>query len=76
MLIRPAEAADAEALAAIYGHHVDHGVGTFEEIRPSAEAMASRLAAVRARGLPYVVAEIEGRAAAFAYAAPFRLRAA
>jgi phosphinothricin acetyltransferase len=76
MLIRPAEAADAAALAAIYGHHVEHGVGTFEEAPPSAMDMAARLAAVRARGLPYLVAEVEGRVAAFAYAAPFRLRAA
>jgi L-amino acid N-acyltransferase YncA len=76
LLIRPAEDADAEALAAIYGHHVAHGVGTFEEIPPSAPEMAARLNAVRERGLPYVVMEIEGRVAALAYAAPFRLRAA
>jgi phosphinothricin acetyltransferase len=38
--------------------------------------MAQRMAAVLARGLPYVVAEIGGQVAGFAYAAPFRLRAA
>ena len=76
MLIRPATPADAGALAAIYGDACLHGVGTFEEVPPSPGEMAGRLAAVNARGLPYLVAELDGRVAAFAYAAPFRLRAA
>jgi len=74
--LRPAGAADAEALAAIYGHHVVHGFGTFEEAAPTPADMAERLAAVQARGLPYLVAEIDGAVAGFAYAAPFRTRAA
>ena len=76
LVIRPATAGDAEALAAIYGHHVVHGVGTFEEAPPSPEEMAVRLAAVQARGLPYLVAEEDGAVVALAYAGPFRLRAA
>ena len=32
MIIRAAGEADAEALTAIYGHHVLHGLGTFETI--------------------------------------------
>jgi L-amino acid N-acyltransferase YncA len=73
--IRAAEAGDAAALAAIYGHHVAHGFGTFETDPPSAEDMAGRVAAVRALGLPYLVAEIDGAVAGFAYGAPFRPRA-
>ncbi|MDB5431406.1 MAG: phosphinothricin N-acetyltransferase [Caulobacter sp.] len=76
LTIRPATAADAPALAAIYGHHCLHGFGTFEEEAPSAEEMAQRLAAVTARGLPYLVAERDGQVAGFAYAGPFRPRAA
>jgi phosphinothricin acetyltransferase len=38
--------------------------------------MAARMAAVQARGLPYLVAEAEGAILAMAYAGPFRLRAA
>ncbi len=38
--------------------------------------MTGRLTAVLGRGLPYVVAEIGDQVAGFAYAAPFRLRAA
>ena len=76
MLIRVATAHDAPALAAIYGHHCCHGLGTFEEAAPSPDEMAARLKAVQDRGLPYLVAEAEGQVAALAYAAPFRLRAA
>ena len=75
MILRDATSADAPALADIYGHHVLHGLGTFEEIPPSSAEMASRLEGVRARGLPYLVAETD-RVVGFAYANPFRLRAA
>jgi phosphinothricin acetyltransferase len=74
--IRPATAADVPAIAAIYGHHVLHGLGTFEEEPPSAAEMDGRLAAVLDAGMPYFVAVLEGRVVGFAYAAPFRLRAA
>ena len=76
MMIRPALASDATALAAIYGHHVLHGFGTFEEVPPSAEDMAARVTAVTDWGLPYLVAEIEGVVAGLAYAGLFRPRAA
>jgi phosphinothricin acetyltransferase len=76
MIVRAAADDDAEALAAIYGHHVLHGFGTFEEIAPSAAEMAQRRRAVAEKGLPYLVAEDAGRVLGFAYAAPFRPRAA
>jgi len=76
MLIRPATADDADALAAIYGHHCLHGLGTFEEVAPSPGDMVERMEAVHARGLPYLVAEVDGTVAGFAYAGPFRPRAA
>jgi L-amino acid N-acyltransferase YncA len=76
MIIRPATPEDAPALAAIYGHHCLHGFGTFEDIPPSAADMAGRMKAVQGRGLPYLVAEVDGAVAGFAYAGPFRPRAA
>ena len=77
MKLREATAEDGAALAAIYGHHVLTGLGTFEEVPPGAEEMSSRRAAVQARGLPYLVALGEGdEILGFAYAGPFRLRAA
>lgn len=76
MKIRPASMADSAALAAIYGHHVLHGFGTFEGIAPSAEEMQRRVAAVLGYDLPYLVAEIDGGVAGFAYTSAFRTRAA
>lgn len=76
MIVRAATADDAEALAEIYGHHVLHGFGTFEEEPPSPAEMETRRAAVAARGLPYLVAEDSGKVLGFAYAGPFRPRQA
>jgi phosphinothricin acetyltransferase len=76
VIIRAATSDDAEALAAIYGHHVLHGFGTFEEEPPSAAEMERRRAAIAEKGLPYLVAEAEGKVLGFAYAGPFRPRAA
>ena len=81
MIIRLANLADAVAVAEIYGHHVLHSLGTFEETPPSARDIAGRMDAVLAYGLPYLVAEDGGpegpnQVIGFAYAAPFRPRAA
>ena len=61
MTLRSAQSGDVEAIQAIYAHHVLNGLGTFEETPPSVEAMAERLEAVRAKGLPWLVAEEAGR---------------
>lgn len=76
MIVRAATPADAAAIQGIYAHHVVHGTGTFEESPPSVPEMAERLAAVAAHGLPWRLAERDGRILGYAYAAPFRLRAA
>ena len=75
MRLRPAQPEDIPAVQAIYAHHVLHGLGTFEEIPPTQAEMASRCAAVVERGLPWLVAE-EGEVLGYAYAGPFRTRAA
>ena len=74
--IRPATREDAPALQAIYGHHVAHGFGSFEEAPPTVEDMAERWSAITARGLPYLVAEVDGAVAGLAYAGPYRPRSA
>lgn len=74
MIVRAATAADADALAAIYGHHVRHGFGTFETNPPDAVQMDERRRAIQAYGLPYVVAEAAGQVLGYAYAGPFRPR--
>lgn len=74
--VRPATEADLPALTRIYAWHVLNGTGTFEEVPPDEAEMAARLAKVRAYALPYVVAEVDGEVAGFAYAGPFRERSA
>jgi L-amino acid N-acyltransferase YncA len=76
VILREATADDAPGVAQIYAHHVLNGFGTFEETPPSAQEMALRLAEVRARGLPWLVAEEGGALLGYAYASPFRLRSA
>jgi phosphinothricin acetyltransferase len=77
VIIREVEARHVPAITQIYAHHVLHGVGTFEEVPPTEEEMAGRLADVAARGLPWLVAEeSDGRVLGYAYAGPFRTRSA
>jgi L-amino acid N-acyltransferase YncA len=74
--IRAAGPADASSIAAIYAPHVLHGTVSFEVEPPSAEEILCRRAAVLEAGLPYLVAEIGGAIAGYAYASRFRPRPA
>lgn len=74
--VRDAVAADAGALAAIYNHYVRESTATFEVDEVPDVAMGARVAAVRAAGLPYLVADAGAGLAGFAYAGPFQGRAA
>lgn len=65
-----------QAVRAIYAHQVENGLGSFEETAPGAAELTRRRADVRHLGLPYLVAELDGRIAGFAYAAPYRARSA
>ncbi|MEH3106820.1 MAG: GNAT family N-acetyltransferase [Sphingomonas fennica] len=76
MPIRPATPADAPAIAAIYDAHARTGTGTFDVEGPPAADMAARIAAVQARGWPWLVAEEAGAVTGYAYAAQFRDRPA
>ena len=68
--------ADLDEVRAIYSHHVLHGLASFEEIPPDLAEFGSRRAAVLVRGLPYLVAESDGRVVGYAYATPYRPRSA
>ena len=76
ILVRPATAANIPAITAIYRHHVLHGLATFEIEPPDAIEMALRHAAVLELGLPWLVAEINGVVAGYAYASVYRARPA
>jgi len=74
--VRSASLDDADAITEIYSHHVLHGIATFEEIAPDVDDMAGRMSKVIERGLPWLVAEKDGKVLGYAYAGPFHLRSA
>jgi L-amino acid N-acyltransferase YncA len=76
LLVRDATLSDFPAIAAIYAHHVLTGLGSFEEVPPSADELRRRFQGVRARGLPWRVAELDGRMAGYCYASPYHARSA
>jgi L-amino acid N-acyltransferase YncA len=76
MPIREAIEADVPEIQAIYAHHVLHGTGTFEEVPPTVEEMATRLAAVAARGGVWLVETDATGILGYAYYAQFRERSA
>ncbi|MGA6155713.1 GNAT family N-acetyltransferase [Stenotrophomonas sp. NPDC087984] len=78
-VIRDATHADLGAIAAIFSHYVTETVVTFEEVPPTVDDWARRLADLTDRGLPFLVAEVAeapgdtGRTVAgYAYAGPWR----
>lgn len=75
-LLRDANEGDLAAITALYGREVQGGTATFETTPPTLEEMAGRFAAVKRHGLPWLVAEVDGRFAGYAYASPFRPRPA
>jgi len=74
-LIRAATTADAAAIQAIYAPVVEHTAISFEETPPSVAEMAARIEAVM-KDYPYLVAELDGQVAGYAYASQHRTRAA
>jgi L-amino acid N-acyltransferase YncA len=76
VVIRPARASDIDAIAVIYAYHVNHSTGTFETEAPDRIEMTRRWKEVDARALPWLVAEENREITGYAYAAPYRTRAA
>ena len=74
--IRDAVEADMAAVLEIYTPHVLHGLSTFEEVPPSLEEMTERFEQIVEPGLPYLIAELDGKPVGYAYATPYRPRAA
>jgi L-amino acid N-acyltransferase YncA len=75
-LIRPAKTSDIPAITRIYAEAVMHGTASFELEPPIEPEMARRMSDLTANGFPYIVAEIDGALAGYAYAGPFRTRPA
>lgn len=76
MIIRASTPADITAAHAVYAHHVRTGTASFELEPPALEEMARRRSALTDKGLPWLVAERDGRLLGYAYAGPYRTRPA
>jgi phosphinothricin acetyltransferase len=74
--VRVAELRDLARVADIYAHHVRTGLASFETEPPDETEMRARYEAVRSKGFPYLVAELDGVVAGYAYASLYRTRPA
>jgi L-amino acid N-acyltransferase YncA len=74
--IRAAGPDDLAAITGIYAHAVRHGTASFEIVPPDQDEMARRFADLRGGGFPYLVAQVAGAVAGYAYAGPYRARPA
>src|SRR5271156_2756321 len=74
--IRTATTADIAAITRIYAHAVDCGTASFELQPPDEAEMARRQLALLTLNFPYIVAELAGAVAGYAYAGPYRDRRA
>lgn len=73
--IRDALPSDAAELAAVYNHYILHTTTTFEETSVDAEEMLRRLRSVRG-SYPWLVVQVNGILAGYAYAHAFHERSA
>lgn len=76
LLIRTCQTADIPEVAAIYAHAVRTGTGTFELEAPTQAEMQRRHTDVLDKGLPWLVAQMNGQVVGYAYANAFRPRPA
>lgn len=74
LLIRDATEDDAHAVQSIYAHHVLHGTASYDYEPPSVEETLAKIRRIAAAGWPFLIAELEGRAAGYSYATQFRDR--
>ena len=76
LVIRDANEADAEAVQAIYAHHVLNGTASYDIEPPSVDHIRDKIRQIRGAGWPFVIGELEGEVAGYAYATAYRARSA
>ncbi|NUO74532.1 MAG: N-acetyltransferase [Lysobacter sp.] len=74
VVVRAAVAGDLAAITQLYALEVREGVATYEYAVPDQAEMSRRWQAVLAQGYPYLVAELDGAFAGYAYASSYRSR--
>lgn len=76
LIIRDVTEADAEAITAIYSHHVLNGTASYDVEPPSIDETLAKIRRIAAAGWPFLVAEVEDEPVAYAYVTQLRDRAA
>jgi len=76
LTLRTATPADMAGVARIYDHYVATSTATFELTPPGEVVWADKLAALQGAGWPFLVADLDGAVAGFAYVGPWRPRPA
>jgi phosphinothricin acetyltransferase len=74
LLIRSAVAGDLPAITSLYADEVINRVATYEYTAPDESEMGRRWRGIVDQGFPYLVAELDGRFAGYAYASSYRHR--
>jgi phosphinothricin acetyltransferase len=72
--LRAATPADIPAIQQLYAQEVREGVATYEYDEPDEAEMARRMRDLLEKGFPYLVAELDGIFAGYAYASAYRAR--
>jgi len=76
IVIRQSTEQDLEDIARIYAKEVLHGLASFETQPPSPAELGERRQVMVGSGLPYLVATLDSKVVGYAYAGPYRARAA
>ena len=74
MEIRCVDEGDAEAISAIYAHHVRTGTASFDYEAPPSEFHLQKIRRIAAAGWPFLVAEEGAQLLGYAYLTQFRDR--
>lgn len=74
LAIRDATPEDAEAVTAIYGHHVLHGTASYDLVPPPVDYLRAKIGAAAAAGWPFLIGERNAAVVGYAYATQFRDR--
>jgi len=76
LTVRNSENTDLYSIESIYAREVLTGLATFETIPPSLEELKQRRQQLLDKGFPFLVACLDNKVVGYAYAGPYRARAA
>lgn len=76
LIVRDVVERDAEAIAAIYKHHVLTGTASYDIEPPDEDFHRAKIGRITGRGWPFLAAQVDSTLVAYAYVTQFRDRSA